>query len=117
MQISTIESLDLFATVISVVLVLWVFVTIMAHLLDELLWWALPTAAKVFIKTIQWRITVAIAQYTVAEYNFYNRLARRWTNQATIGLRANAESDMRKAINVAESHLEELSLLLNGIQE
>jgi len=117
MQISTLQSLDMFATFLAIVLIIWVGAMIMAHLADELLWWALPTAAKVVIKTVQWRITVAIAQYTVAEYNFANRISRRWTNQATLGLRANSQADMRKAIAIAEAHLEELSLLLNGIEQ
>jgi hypothetical protein len=117
MQISTIQSLDLFATFLAIVLIVWVFATIVAHLTDELLWWAMPTKGKIIIKHIQWRVTTAFAQYAVAEYNFCNRVARRWTNPATLGLRANAECDMRVAIDRAEAHLEELSLLLNGIQQ
>ncbi len=107
----------MFLSAIAIVLVLWVFATIMAHLVDELLWLVTPIRLKVAIKTAQWRITVAIAQYTVAEYNFANRISRRWTNQATLGLRANSQADMRKAIAIAEAHLEELSLLLNGIEQ
>jgi hypothetical protein len=117
MQISTMESLDMFATVVAVLFVLWAFAQILAHLMDEMLWWALPTKAKIVIKDAQWRITTAIAQVAVWKYNFHNRIARRWPNTVTLGLRANAECDMRKAINIAEANLEELSLLLNGIQE
>ena len=117
MQISTIESFDMFLSAIAIVLILWLFATILAHLADEVLWLVTPTAAKVLIKTIQWNVSVVIAKYTVAEYNLCNRISRKWANPATLGLRANAESDMRKAIDRAEGYLEELSLLLNGIQQ
>jgi hypothetical protein len=114
---TNLQSFDLFLSAIAILLVVWTIAQIWAHLLDEMLWWALPTKAKIVIKDAQWRITTAIAQVEVFNYNFANRVARRWTNPATLGLRANAECDMRKAINIAEANLEELSLLLNGIQE
>lgn len=107
----------MFLSVVATLFVVWVFAQIWAHLADELLWWATPTKVKVVIKHIQWRVTTALAQIEVWNYNFANRIARRWPNPVTLGLRANAEIDMRKAINIAEAHLETLSLLLNGIQE
>jgi hypothetical protein len=116
-NLQTLASFDMFLTVVAFVLILWLFATILAHLADEALWLVTPTALKVFIKRVQWNVAVAFAQYAVAEYNFCNRISRRWTNPATLGLRANAESDMRKAINISESYLEELSLLLNGIEQ
>lgn len=116
-NLQTLASFDMFLTVVAFVLVVWVLATIVAHLADELLWWALPTKAKIAIKTIQWNVAVALAQVEVFLYNTANRISRRWTNPATLGLRANAQADMRVAIDRAEAHLEELSLLLNGIQE
>ena len=107
----------MFLTVVAFVLVVWVLATIVAHLADELLWWALPTKAKIAIKTIQWNVEVLGAQLAVWEYNFHNRISRRWTNRITLWIRANAETAMRKQIQHAENRLETLSLLLNGIEQ
>ena len=117
MQISNIASFDMFLSVVSILLVVWVFATIMAHLVDELLWWATPTKLKVVIKHIAWNIAVVFAHVAVWKYNFHNRNYNRWSNWLTREIRANAEADMRVAIGHAENRLETLSLLLNGIQE
>ena len=117
MQISTMESLDMFVSAIAIVLVLWVFAMVMAHLADEILWWALPTKAKIVIKDIEWRVETFGAQWAVWEYNNYNRLFNRHPNVLTAWLRTNAEAAMRIAIGHAEDRLEKLSLLLNEIQE
>ena len=116
-NLQTIQSLDLFLTVIAITALAIIAITALATVIDEILWWALPAAAKVAIKTLEWRVEVIGAQIAVWEYNNYNRLARRWTNWLTLWLRAQAEVNMRSAINHAETRLETLSLLLNGIQQ
>ena len=107
----------MFATAIAIVLVIWTIAMVMAHLLDELLWWATPAKGKVIVKHIQWRIAVVFAHISVWEYNNFNRIARRHPNALTAWIRSEAETEMRKQIAIAEDRLEKLSLLLNGIQE
>jgi hypothetical protein len=117
MQISTLASFDAFLTIITLAILAIVMTALIATVIDEFLWWALPTKAKVAIKTLEWRIECLGAQYAVWKYNNYNRLFNRHSNWLTRAIRANAQADMRIAIGHAESRLETLSLLLNGIQE
>ena len=114
---SNLQSFDMFLSAMAIVIVIWTFATIVAHLVDELLWWATPTKGKIIIKHIEWRVETFGAQCAVWNYNNYNRLFNRHQNKFTAWLRANAQADMRIAIGHAENRLETLSLLLNGIQE
>ena len=114
---TNLQSFDLFLSAIAIVIVVWVFAQIWAHLMDEVLWLVTPTKVKVIIKHIAWNIAVVFAHVAVWKYNFHNRNYNRWSNWLTREIRSEAETEMREQIAIAESHLEELSLLLNGIQQ
>lgn len=116
-NLQALASFDAFLTVVAIAILAIAATAAIATVIDEILWWALPTRLKVAIKTAEWRIECIGAQYAVWKYNNYNRLARRHSNWFTKWIRANAQAEMRIAIGHAENRLETLSLLLNGIQE
>jgi hypothetical protein len=112
-----VESFILFVGVCTIAIACIAAIFALANMVDKILWWALPTAAKVALKTVEWKIETFGAQVAVWEYNFHNRNYNRHSNWFTKWLRKNAEANMRIAIGHAESRLETLSLLLNGIQQ
>ena len=116
-NLQALASFDAFLTFLAIAILAILAIAALATVIDEILWWATPTALKVFIKTIEWKAEVFGAQYAVWNYNNYNRLFNRHSNWFTKWLRAGAEADMRIAIGHAENRLETLSKLLNGIQQ
>jgi hypothetical protein len=112
-----IESFVLFVGVVTLAVAAITAMIFALELMTKAIWWALPTKGKIFLKNIEWKLEVIGAMIAVREFNFLNHISRRHSNKVTQWLRANAKANMRIAIGHAENRLEQLSLLLNGIQQ